>query len=423
MRSRRLVVLAGFFALGAAAQYQPTQPLSETDVLFSRARSAVSVSLSKQPDFTCVETIERSQRQPKRGKFELRDNVRLEVALVNGHELYAWPGAPKFEERSLREMVGGTIGTGDFATHARNLFLTDIAQFRYQGRETINGHDAHKFHFRVPLDRSTFQMRVGVSEGPVGYQGHVWNDASTFELIRIDFEIDQIPPGMPLAAGHKQIDYARVNIGGTLYTLPSSTEMTLAHVDGTENRNRMVFSGCRQYTGESTLILEEPAPVRAPAPNTPAIEITLPADLQVPLKLVTPIDLGKVAIGESSTWEVTAGVHRQGREIIPKGARVELRIDHFGCTRYPVAYCFLGLLPGRIEYDNKAGEFSAELEQPDMQESLTNMLRGVNERERVPLPEMGNVNRGAGVLILRGSRPHLASGWLTTWRTLEVRGK
>jgi len=414
----RVLALLFCTLLSASGQYRSSQPLSESDIIFARIRKAVSASLDHQPDFTCVETIERSQRVSQKGKFQLLDNVRLEVALVNGKELYAWPGSPKFEDRPLRDMVSGTIGTGDFALHAKNLFLGGVATFRYQGIEEINGRKAHKFHFKVPMDRSPFMIRVDVADGAVGYEGHVWNDATTYELIRIDFEVTEVPPGMPLMGGHKQIDYAPVVIGGATYNLPASTEMTLSHVSGTENRNRMVFSACRQYTGESTLVFDEPPPSKPEPPKAAAVEITLPEGLTVMLKLITPIDLSKTAIGEASIWEVTRTVQRKGRELIPKGARLEMRVDHFGCTPYPVAYCFLGLQPGRISFGNKAGDFRAELTSPDMTQTFENLTRGINSRERVPMPEMGNVSKESGVLILRGAHPKLASGSLTTWRTL-----
>src|SRR5258706_13388334 len=79
--------------------------------------------LRGQPNYTCVETVERSQRAASTRKYTLLDTLRLEVALVGPKELFAWPGAKKFEDMELSDMVGrGAIGNGAFALHARAVF-------------------------------------------------------------------------------------------------------------------------------------------------------------------------------------------------------------------------------------------------------------------------------------------------------------
>ena len=59
--------------------------------------------LRGQPNYTCVETVERSQRAASTRKYTLLDTLRLEVALVGPKELFAWPGAKKFEDMELSE--------------------------------------------------------------------------------------------------------------------------------------------------------------------------------------------------------------------------------------------------------------------------------------------------------------------------------
>ena len=267
---RRALVALAVFSAGSGAQepYDPLQPLKPDTILLARIRNVVSGNLSRLPDFTCLQTIERSQRDPGMKRFRFIDNIRLEVALVEGKELFAWPGSPRFEERDLRDMVGGgAIGTGDFALHARSIYLSSSARFTYQGMEELRGRKVHVFHYRVPIADSRYFMRIEKAEGPVGYQGHVYNDAETLEIARIEIHIDDIPEFLPLREGHKVIDYAPVDIGGIRHVLPVEMEMTLVSLNGGESRNRAVFSGCRQYQGESRLLFEEPPPeTEAPAP-------------------------------------------------------------------------------------------------------------------------------------------------------------
>ncbi len=90
--------------------------------MLERIRIRVAERLGKLPNFTCLETVERSTRA-KGGRAQLLDTIRLEVALVDGQEMFAWPGSQKFEHKDLRELVSGTISNGQFAMLAQSVFL------------------------------------------------------------------------------------------------------------------------------------------------------------------------------------------------------------------------------------------------------------------------------------------------------------
>ncbi len=404
-----------------AQQYDPKQPLTRETVLLGRIQNVVSENLSHLPNFTCVETIERSQRTPSAKRYQLVDNVRLEVALVSGKELYAWPGASKFEEQDLRDMVGGAIGTGDFALHAKSIYLSGRAKFTYEGEEEIAGRKTHKFHYRVPMDGSGYLMRIEKAEGMVGYQGSVWNDAASLEMVRIEMTIDEIPPNIPLKEGHKTIEYAPVDIGGTRYVLPASMEMTLVTLNGGESRNRAVFTGCKQYTAESTLIFDEPPPDEKP--KAAAVTVTLPEGLSVSMKLMKTLDLAKSAMGDPVVFEVSKDASKGGQVWLPKGAQVELRLDQVVCRDYPSGHCFAALAPGRFTYGNKEGAFRASLVQPDLTRTLEMMMRNVRPELRMLPVEMGQAAPGSEFVLVNGKRGRLSSGYGTTWRTLEARGE
>lgn len=420
---QRTAALALCSCLAAAQEpYQPLEPLKPDTILLARIRNVVAENLARLPDFTCVETIERSQREPGSKRFRFLDNIRLEVALVGGKELYAWPGSPRFEERDLRDMVGGgAIGTGDFALHAKSIYLGGSARFTYQGTEELRGRRVHVFHYRVPMAASGYIMRIGRTEGPVGYQGHVYNDAETLEIARIEIHIDEIPAWLPMKEGHKVIDYAPMEIGGVRHVLPVSMDMTLIDLNGGESRNRAVFSGCRQYQGESRLLFEEPPP-DAPAPQAP-VEWTLPEGLEVRMRLVETLDLAKAAMGDPVVFEVARDAARSGRVWLPKGARVTLRMDHIACRDFPVSHCFFALAPGTFSFENKSGAFRAELVLPDLARSMELVLRNVRPQLRMLPPEMGQAPPGSAILLLSGRRGKLPSGFSTVWRTLNTRGE
>ena len=58
-------------------------------ITLGRIRARMAETLARQPDYTCIQQIERSNRRAPRHKYELRDMLRLEVALVDGKEMFA----------------------------------------------------------------------------------------------------------------------------------------------------------------------------------------------------------------------------------------------------------------------------------------------------------------------------------------------
>src|SRR5260221_8054694 len=124
------------FASWLVAGLLAGQGLAPEVLLLARIRTHMQGVLEKQPNYTCSETIERSRRRNVRKRFELVDALHLEVAVVEGKELFAWPGEREFKDRDLREIApGGAIGNGSFAMHARAVFLSNSATITYKGTE------------------------------------------------------------------------------------------------------------------------------------------------------------------------------------------------------------------------------------------------------------------------------------------------
>ena len=62
---------------------------------------------SHSPNYTCVETMDRTRRLGPARQFQMQDTLRMEVALVEGKEMFAWPGSKKFESDDLRTLISG----------------------------------------------------------------------------------------------------------------------------------------------------------------------------------------------------------------------------------------------------------------------------------------------------------------------------
>ncbi|MBI2688872.1 MAG: hypothetical protein HYX27_21425 [Acidobacteria bacterium] len=340
------------------------QPLAPEVLLLSRIKRHMEQVLGRQPNYTCQETIERSRRTAKAKRFQLVDALHLEVAVVEGKELFSWPGEREFKDRDLRELApSGMIGNGSFALHARAVFLSNTPMIAYNGEEALNGRAAARYDFSVPQYRSGYQIKIGDAKGITGYKGSFWSDLETLDLLQLHIEAIEIPPHLPLRGTTDTMRYERVPIGESTFLLPQSSEMVIDEFDGAQSRNSIRFSRCRQYSGESTLSFAEvPEGETSPVPLPEAIN--LPAGLLIEIALGTRVKFPGSAIGDEIEASVVRNVKRKGIVNVPKGAvlkgniaLLERRKDTRGQERVLVAIQWR-----EISFDGKSGPFEGQLE-------------------------------------------------------------
>jgi hypothetical protein len=414
---RRLWVLSSLALVtafgGARAQSPPVASAVPGDsalppdlLLLARIKVRVAQILDRQPNYTCVQTVERSRQKSASRKFELVDVLRLEVALVDGKEMFAWPGSRQFQETELRNLVtSGTIGNGNFALHARAVFLTHAPTYTYRGEEMLNGRRAHRFDYEVKRLTSGYSIRVNSVSGIAGFRGSFWADAETLDLLRLDVIAQEIPPELPIRASRDTMIYQRARIGSAEFVLPASSELVMEDLDGTISRNQIRFSDCRQYSGESVLSFDDPPPDEAPRP--PKRILTLPAGLRFDLELLDPLDSAKAIIGTPVRARLRGDLKRKGELLLPKGTRVEGRIagvDQEG------DYVAIELLFERFDAGYLEAPFHALTDAPNPVQPLSPGYIRVPVFERKP-------NRA--VIHAPGKRLQIGAGYQMVWRTQD----
>ena len=254
-------------------------PAADTadSIRIARIRSHMADTLRQMPNYTCTQTIERTVRRARGRRFELLDTIRLEVALVNGRELFAWPGSGKFDDREIGELIGGgTSGNGNFANHARAIFLGDSARFSYLGEVETEERRGFHYLFEVPRRLSGYNLKVGDAAGVAGYHGYFEADASSLDVVALDVIAGEIPENVPLRAAVTRMRYRRVPIGSRDFLLPEFSDMTLTDLPGNESRNVVHLAGCRQYGTESTISFADPPTESAAPPPPPAPAVAQP---------------------------------------------------------------------------------------------------------------------------------------------------
>jgi hypothetical protein len=364
-------------------------------------------NLKHQPNYTCVETIERSSRAKLTNKLKIVDTLRMEVALVDGQELFAWPGAKKFEDSDLSKMVTtGAIGNGNFGTHAQALFTTHSATFHYLGEEDFQGKKAIRFDYEVPRMLSGYRIRVSKASAIVGYHGSFYADPATFDMERIEVMADDLPPELLLTSAEDIIDYAIARIGESDFLLPAQSELSMIGIAGGEERNHVKFTACRQFSGESVVTFGD-APATEPAAAPIATrEFDLPEGLPVELVTTKEIDLQTAAIGDPVDARVNRDVKQKGEIVIPKGATATGRITRL--EKYD-NYSILGIEFPEIEAPGIRARMKGSLT------STAGLMTAT--RGRAPMRPRSPRLPGEGIVPVNATQRHLTKGCIMFWRT------
>jgi hypothetical protein len=297
--------------------------------LLRRVYSKMLDNLLHQPNYTCLETVERTRQVPG-GSQKVADTVRLEVALVDGKEMFAWPGAKEFEDKELREVVStGMFGNGNYGLYVRMIFGGGGPRLVYSGDSVIGGRQVAKFDFLAKAPASGYYLRVNDRKLLVGFRGSAYIDLTNGDLRRLEVIGQDIPAELGLTAAEDRIDYARTVIGDEEFLLPTESALLMAGSDMV-SRNHTRFSACRKFQGESSVIFDDAELIEATEAKAVA-EVELPRDTLLSLEIRSDFKLEGAAVGDA-VEAVLRGDIRQGKEkLVAKGAVAKGRIvlsDH-----------------------------------------------------------------------------------------------
>jgi hypothetical protein len=312
-------ILLGFFLLAAAiAAEEPTH-----EEVLERIRSQMRNTLSRLPNYTCRETVERKVRRPGATQLETADLVRLEISFVGGRELFAWPGSSRFEEKDIMQFVPtGSIGTGNFGGFASQVFAGRAPVFTWTGQYSRAGRTQVEFAFRVAQEVSEFRLTHDGVQAIVGFRGSFTADAATYDVTELEIEAQNIPARLELFQARERVEYARTRISDSDYLLAKASETTVVDTSGMISTNRVVFDACHEFRGESTISFADPESDKAVIAAAAGPKI-LPPGIKLHLRTDMPIERGLTAIGDLVSAVVD---ERVSKPAIPAGAKATLRI-------------------------------------------------------------------------------------------------
>jgi hypothetical protein len=382
--------------------------------LLARIREHMQQRLSKVPNYTCRETIERAERRGTMSGFMVMDTMLLEVAQVGGRELLAWPGG-RFEAKPLSAFAtSGLMSNGAFAMHARALFFGDRATWKYGGERIEEGRKLVRFDFVVLKDKSGYRVRSASGAANIPYHGFILADPQTLDVARIEVFSDSIPRPVGMERADMVIEYQRARIGASDALLPrSATVVSTLRDRKVKQRNRIEFSGCRQYGSESVIsfLPENVVPQAEEKVGLPgAPEIRLPEGTHLVLRLAAGLDSANTPVGSRIQAVVDEDVRDGERVLMPKGAKVSGRVRTLSRVVRGGNAFEVGLEFTQAEWDGGWAQFSAGLEEvePGTVAQLTLSSFADESTDSAPI----------GTFYVRGKAFTLPLGFRTVWRIL-----
>jgi hypothetical protein len=423
-------------AAGAQAAHDPAAVLEQ-------ARTRLQAMAQNLQKYVCVETINRSYYQrvaPRKAlaaaepppacappppgdpyQLDTTDRVRLEVTVSGGSELHSWPGATRFDERNVDDLIrNGPVSTGSFGAYLNSVFGQPGVAYQYKGEQSVDGKTAFEYSYQVPLAASHFDVKTDAGWRPSAYEGEFRLDPQTYELQRLTVRTVDPPASTPFCQSASTLEYERVHIGDSDLLLPRQAELQIELRDGPETRNVTTFSKCREYQAESEIVFDESANAGGSTPQSAERgRVSLPIGLPVTLALEGPIDTDVSAAGDPVDAKVVRPVLRPGSNevLVPAGAIVRGRIRRVEHHRLPSPYFRIVLAFNRVEVNGAVSPFVVRSE-PD--KGLAEKLNASLE-----LRDTGIWYWGVGTFLFPTNKTQLIlpAGFESKWFTLATGGR
>lgn len=421
---RQLSRCAALCALSVLHAASGADPVS----VWKQVLAKLAASSLQEQNYACVETVERRYYAPI-GRYpretcpdrvpeadpahastlslDSLDRLRLDVAISRAGELYSWPGASRFDDEGIAGVIhDGPIGTGPFGSFLNMIFWHDTRDFIYAGQRRVNGATALEYRFRVPEADSHYYVKLNDASVQEGYFGSVFVNPATSEIVRLTIETTGPAIDSGSCQSRSTLDFGEARIEGAPFRLPVRAQQLFLRIDGRQIQNITTFAQCRQFAGESTVRFEAPALASPSASGKPTAPIA--AGLTFQLELLDRIDTNKAAAGDRFRARLRGELTgADGKLAARDGSIVEGRIRRVAIYGWPTGTIVV-LAPRAVLLDGERIPLAANRD-----------WTGVTGR--VLVPDAGD--QPAGVFRLNGFQSSLPGGFLSRWRTVEVKAK
>jgi hypothetical protein len=161
------------------------------------------------------------------------------------------------------------------------------------------------------------------------YDGTVFVDAQTADPVQLTLRSGELPPETGACELTHILEYGRVSLNGSSFLLPTEARVSVIHNDGTEAENRIHYSSCQEFVGESEVRFDPERETRLvpKQDRTAAMPSALAPGLSFKLVFTEPIDTATAAAGDVIKGTLKEAIRdHSATVIVPEGTPVSARI-------------------------------------------------------------------------------------------------
>lgn len=257
---------------------------TETAGFIERARVNALAAVNEMPDFVVKQLITRSEAYAGTGNWKPYDTLVIAVSYSEEkgeqYRVMAKNGAPVPDSTTVSNYGGldGATSGGEFVEDLAKIFKPDSkTRFDLVTTDVIRGRRALVYDYTINIENNK-DGGVGLKGGrgviidsaPAGEKGRIWIDRETSGVLRIDYQLTDIPPTFAVKAVTKSIDYDMVDIAGEKYLLPIVSDFRGTVQTGNkrfESRNLIRFRNYQKFGSEVKIVEEDTEPVPEEKPN------------------------------------------------------------------------------------------------------------------------------------------------------------
>src|SRR5262249_52771415 len=259
---RAIPIFLAASMLAAVAQ-SPDDP----DSVLRRTRERLLPDLARLPRYTCVQTITRRYYRPQmegatckklmdaygtrksHSKPRGWDRLRLEVAIVEGENVFSWVGEPRFEKDTLEQLAGpGPLSSGDFGPFLHSIFTQ--ASIIFQKEEQTGNRRLLSYSYDLPLERSGYRVRANEGWVLTAYSGAFVIDSEHSDIVSLAVRTDELPASTASCQAISEVEYGRTPIHDRMILIPGQTRLIVIDRQGGETESQTSYSSCREYASK-----------------------------------------------------------------------------------------------------------------------------------------------------------------------------
>ena len=389
-------------------------------------RDNVAHEVEKSTNYTCVETVDRTvfisshdllpgcayeSTMPERTKA-VQDRLRLDIAVSEGKEIFAWHGQNSFSGSSTIDDVvqRGTVSSGEFIGFLSNIFVHGGIQFEYTGEALTNGIPTYSFNYVVPISSSGYHVGARHGKPAVPFHGSFSVRGPDCQLLSLKIIADKLPESSMICSAETEMEYQIAKISGRDALIPS---LFILRLDDTNHRytvSRSTYSQCHEFTAESTLQFDTSAANEAGGSGERVEDEHLPRGTLLRIALKTPIDDESSDMGDPVEGVLLRAVKVREGGLIPKNTAVKGVITLLEDFDEPKHYYLVRAEFNRIELGRKRFVFRATPVVSKLEASKLNEIYGG------PWPADIQDAYNEGVFVFRSRHIHLdqrfGAGWV-----------